>query len=297
MDVWGREPRQGGGFLGPECRKPAGCRRSGTAIVLVTALYGINHGRMIEAIKHTEVLRTCDPLRCFCAWMLAAVVVGLNLFVELKLPAAETTTDKRPTEALVPLKLKLPAPAFVGTPQNIAVGSDVEPMSKQPRPPLMVPNDVKNLAPGSQITCSDTNAVSSTLAKITDGDKQAIDTSVVLLRKGSQYVQFDLGSPDELFAIVIWHAHDSPKVYHDVIVQVADDAGFTQNVRTLFNNDRDNSSGRGIGTDREYFDTNEGKLVDPKGTLARHVRVYSRGSTESALNEYTEVEIYGRPPK
>ena len=36
----------------------------------------------------------------------------------------------------------------------------------------------------------------------------------------------DLGSPQEIFAIVIWHAHNMPKVYHDVIVQVADDPDF-----------------------------------------------------------------------
>jgi hypothetical protein len=200
-------------------------------------------------------------------------------------------------DKLVPLNLKLPAPAFVGTPQNVPADADVEPMSTTPRPPLMVPEGLKNLAPGSTISCSDTNVRASGLAKITDGDKQAIDTSVVLLRKGTQFVQFDLGMPSELFAIVIWHAHDTPKFYRDVIVQVADDPAFTQNLHTLFNNDKDNSSGRGAGTDREYFETNEGKLVKAGGTKARYVRLYSRGSSESALNEYTEVEIYGRPLK
>jgi hypothetical protein len=51
----------------------------------------------------------------------------------------------------------------------------------------------------------------------------------------------------------------------------------------------------GAGTDREYFETNQGKLIDAKGVKARYVRLYSRGSTDSALNEYTEVEIYARP--
>ena len=45
------------------------------------------------------------------------------------------------------------------------------------------------------------------------------------------------------------------KVYHDVIVQVADDPDFIENVRTIFNNDSDNTSGLGVGTDREYFET------------------------------------------
>ena len=97
----------------------------------------------------------------------------------------------------------------------------------------------------------------------------------------------DLGSPSEIFAILIWHAHNSVKVYHDVVVQAADDAEFTQNVKTIFNNDQDNSSGLGVGTDREFFETNEGKLIDAKGIKAQYLRFYSKGSTESALNDST----------
>lgn len=198
---------------------------------------------------------------------------------------------------LVPLKPKLPAPAFIGTPKDAPAGVNLEPPSATPRAPLMIPKDAKNVAPGSPITCSDTNATPTALAKITDGNKEANDTSIVLLRKRTQWVQFDLGSAQEIYAVVIWHAHDTPKVYRDVIVQVADDAAFSSNVKTLFNNDIDNTSELGIGTDHEYFETNAGKTIDTKGAKARYVRLYSRGNTESALNEYTEVEIYGRPAK
>jgi hypothetical protein len=107
----------------------------------------------------------------------------------------------------------------------------------------------------------------------------------------------DFGSPQEIFAVVIWHAHNSAKVYHDVIIQIADDQDFLQNVKTIFNNDQDNTSGLGVGTDREFFETHEGKLIDTKGVTARYSRFYSKGSTESALNEYTEIEVYGRPAK
>jgi len=78
---------------------------------------------------------------------------------------------------------------------------------------------------------------------------------------------------------------------------VADDQDFIQNVKTIFNNDQDNTSGLGVGTDREYFETQFGKTIDAKGAKGRYVRFYSKGSTESALNEYTEMEIYGRPAK
>jgi hypothetical protein len=165
-------------------------------------------------------------------------------------------------ENLVPLNLKLPAPAFKGTPKDIQLSSYVEPLSDKPRAPMMVPAGLKNLAPGAKITCSDKNAAADALAKIVDGDKEASEQSIIYLRKGTQWVQMDFGSPQEIFAIVIWHAHNSAKVYHDIVVQAADDQDFIENVRTIFNNDQDNTSGLGVGTDREYFETHEGKLID-----------------------------------
>ena len=71
----------------------------------------------------------------------------------------------------------------------------------------------------------------------------------------------------KLWRVVIWHAHDSPKLYRDVVVQVADDPDFIDGVRTLYNNDYDNSSGLGIGNDKEYFENNEGRLIDGKGVI------------------------------
>jgi hypothetical protein len=147
----------------------------------------------------------------------------------------------------------------------------------------------------SILSCSAKNTSADTLAAITDGDKSASDRSIVVLPRGSQWVQMDFGSSQEIYAIVIWHAYDLAKIYHDVIVQTADDPDFTRNVRNLFNNDRTNASGRGAGRDLEYIETYEGKLIDAKGIKARYLRFYSKGSTESALNEYTEIEVYGRP--
>ncbi len=198
---------------------------------------------------------------------------------------------------LVPLILKLPDPAFKGTPKDIPLGPNIEPLSDKPRPPMMVPAGLKNIAPGTKLTSSDKNATAETLGKLTDGDKEASEQSIIYLRKGTQWVQMDFGSPQEVFAIVLWHAHNSAKVYHDVIVQASDDPDFVNNVQTLYNNDYDNTSGLGAGKDREYFETREGRLIDAKGTKARYLRFYSKGSTESALNEYTEIEVYGRPAK
>jgi len=199
-------------------------------------------------------------------------------------------------DAWVPLKLKLPAAVGAGTPKNVPPGSSVE-LNPKPPPPLLMPGAASNVAPGKKISCSDKNATAGDLAKLTDGDKEAEESSILLLHKGLQWVQFDLGVPHEIFAVVVWHAFDAPKIYRSVIVQVADDADFTDNVRTLFNNDRENSAGLGIGTDRQYFESNQGKVVDAKGARARFVRLYSNGNSDSLLNEYTEVEIYARPAK
>jgi hypothetical protein len=64
-------------------------------------------------------------------------------------------------------------------------------------------------------------------------------------------------------------------------------------VRTLFNNDRDNSSGIGLGTNLLYFETHEGKIVDGKGMRARYVRCYTNGSNLMRLNCWQELEVYG----
>jgi hypothetical protein len=231
-----------------------------------------------------------------------ALVLGLLLVsLAARALAAGAEKDKAPaaTADRVPLILDLPRAAFVGTPPNdLQTNSYTEAYDpNKTRPPMMVPPGLKNLAPGSKLACSVTNVTPETLAKLTDGDKDAYDESVVFLRRGRQYVQMDLGSPQELFAIVIWHAHNMLKVYHDVVVQVSDDADFKQSVCVLFNNDQDNTSGLGVGTDREYFETREGKLIDAKGVKVRYLRFYSNGSTNGALNEYTEIEVYGRPPK
>ena len=192
-----------------------------------------------------------------------------------------------------PLKLKLPAPVFAGTPKQAPAGVTVDPPSTKP-PIILVPPDARNIAPKAKLTSSDKNATTALLARITDGDKEAQEDSVVLLRKGLQWIQFDFGRSEEIFAVAIWHAHDTAKIYRCVIVQAADDADFTENVRTLFNNDADNRAGLGAGTDRQYFESYQGKTIDARGLRARYIRLYSQGSTESALNEYTEVEIYGR---
>lgn len=198
---------------------------------------------------------------------------------------------------LVPIDLKLPKPAFKGTPKNIPPGSKLEKPRDRPREPFLAPAGSRIISSARPVTSSDREPILGALRFVTDGEKEATEGSYVELGPGVQWVQIDLGSPHELHAIVVWHFHMSARVYRDVIVQVADDADFIRNVRTLFNNDHDNSAGLGVGPDLEYWETYEGKLIAAKGVTARYVRLSSNGNHIDDLNHYTEVEVWGLPAR
>jgi hypothetical protein len=163
----------------------------------------------------------------------------------------------------------------------------------EPRPPFLAPAGVKNVAFGKPVVSSDKEPIIGEVEMITDGDKEAADGSYVELGPSLQNVTIDLGTECDIYAILFWHYHKEARVYFDVVVQVADDPDFITNVRTLFNNDADNSSGLGSGKDMNYIETAEGKLIDAKGVRARYVRLYSNGNSSNELNHYIEVEVFG----
>jgi hypothetical protein len=213
-------------------------------------------------------------------------------------PVDAQTAAKAPAAAdkLVPIPIQLPKPMFEGTPQNLSVPNLQKPLGRA-RDPFLAPAGVTNVAKGKKVTSSDKDPVIGEIEQVTDGDKKGADGSYVELGPGLQHVTIDLGAIHEVFAVLFWHFHKTPRVYFDVIVQVADDAAFTKNVRTLFNNDHDNTSKLGPGKDMNFVETSEGKLVDAKGSRARYVRLYSRGSNANELNHYVEVEVFGRLAK
>jgi hypothetical protein len=194
------------------------------------------------------------------------------------------------------LKITLPKPMFVGTPKNIRT-ANLEMITGKPRGPFMVPVGTALLSAGKPVTASDKEPVIGEIAFVTDGKKSGEDGYYVELGPMLQWVQIDLGKPQELYAIVAWHYHSQARVYRDVVVQVSDDKDFISGVTTIFNNDHDNTSGLGAGKDKEYIETFDGKLFDPKGVKARYVRLYSGGNTSNDMNHYVEVEVYGLPAK
>ena len=209
---------------------------------------------------------------------------------------AEGTTEESSGDApagMIPLPIELPPAVFTGTPTNIKVDNLEKPLG-EPRPTFYVPEGTTNVAKGQPVTSSDSFPIIGTLDQITDGDARATDGSWVELGPFEQHVQVDLGAPKELYAILLWHYHKQPRVYFDVVVQTADDPDFVTNVKTLFNNDIDNSLGLGTGSDMHYVETSEGKLIEAKGTKARYVRCYSNGSNANDMNHYIEVAVFGK---
>ena len=211
-------------------------------------------------------------------------------------PTQEKTTADTAKSDFVALNIELPKPMFVGTPQNIRVPNLEKPLRKA-RQPFYAPAGTTNIAFGRMVTSTDDMPIIGELELITDGDKAGADGSFVELGPMLQSVTIDLEEQYEIYAVLVWHFHKQARVYYDVIVQIADDPDFITNVQTVFNNDIDNTAGLGIGNDRHYVETYEGKLIDAKGVKAQYVRLYSAGNSSNDLNHYIEVEIYGKPAK
>lgn len=192
------------------------------------------------------------------------------------------------------LKVKFPKPMFIGTPKGIT-SDNLEPNpTKIKRKPILVPKDVTLISKGLSVKASDEEPIIGEVELITDSDKEGADGSYVEFGPGVQWVQIDLKKPSEIFAVAVWHYHAQGRVYKDVVIKCADDKDFITNVQQIFNNDHDNSAGLGVGKDKEYIETNTGRVLPAAGVIGRYVRLYSNGNTSNDMNHYIEVDVYGR---
>lgn len=207
--------------------------------------------------------------------------------------AAESTVGVDAAGKMVPLQFENPPHPFGSWKIDFSGRLDPKVEGRQQPMPL-VPRDVGIISRRCLVTSSDTDPVIGALAMVTDGDKSISSGGFVELGPGSQWVQIDLGKEQEIWAVVFWPYTAEHRIYRDVIVQVADDAGFTRNAHTLFNNDHDNSSGQGAGNDYEFISFANGRVIAARGVKARFVRCWSRGNTSNDLNHYVEVEVWGR---
>jgi hypothetical protein len=210
---------------------------------------------------------------------------------------AVETVEAKCDAKLVAIPLVLPKPMFVGTPGNIQNVPNLEKPLGKARPDFLSPEGTVNVAIKKTVMSSDDMPIIGELEMITDGDKEASDGSYVELAPFKQNVTIDLGAEHEIFAVVVWHYHKESRVYLNQVVQTASDADFVTNVNTIFNNDGDNVQGLGAGSDMNYVETAEGKLIDAKGVKGRYVRLHSNGNNSNELNHYIEVEVYGKAVK
>lgn len=205
---------------------------------------------------------------------------------------ATVLLNAKSDDALVELKIELPPVALVGTPQPIRVPA--ERLAPAQTPSVKIPKGCTNLAAGKTVTASDKNPIVGEPAYLTDGDKDGDEGYEVELAPGLQWIQIDLGEAADIFAIALWHYHRQKRVYHDVVIQVSDDPAFKKDVKTVFNNDFDNSAKLGKGEDKVYIETHAGKIIPVNGVHGRYVRFYSRGNTSDSGNHYIEAEVYGK---
>ena len=194
----------------------------------------------------------------------------------------------------VALKIQFPPPHSSGTPKEIKSDNlEPDPGPGKFRPPIMV-----ETTEDTKVTTSE-EAVTGENEYVVDGDKTPDATSMLQLPGGVQWVQLDLGAEHDISAVCVWHDQGDERVYKDVIVQISNDEKFLKDVITVFNNDHDDSAKLGKkGTDKEYRERNEGRpisaMVDDKPTKGRYVRCYSNGSTSEPVNNYIEIEVFGK---
>jgi hypothetical protein len=227
------------------------------------------------------------------AWFPVTGFICALLALGLSTSMQSSRAFSQSTEKLIPLRIEYPKPPLEGTPENINVPNLEKPTSKL-REPFLAPAGVTNVAKGKSVTGTEKAPIMGDLSMITDGDKTQSMDSLVELGPGVQNVTIDLGNNYEVYAVLFWHSY-VPRAYLGVVVQLAEDKDFTKGVRTVFNNDAENKDGQGVGTDKHYIESYQGKLVDAKGTRARYVRLWSRGNSNNNLSDYIEVEVYGRP--
>ena len=192
------------------------------------------------------------------------------------------------------LSTAIPPEQIEGTPMPIKLPNVAPALTKMPT--VSVPEETKLLSKGKPVTSSDTFPIIGEVSYITDGEKLGGEGYFVELLDGAQWVQIDLEASAKIEAIWMWHYHSQARAYHDVVVQISDDATFKTGVTTVYNSDSDGSSKLGAGNEQAYVESRFGKLLDVNGVKGRYVRFYSNGNTSNSMNHYIEIEVYGIAP-
>lgn len=164
-----------------------------------------------------------------------------------------------------------------------------------------------NVAKNKSVTSNGTVTNNMPLSIVTDGVTARDQYALIGVSTGPKWVQVDLGQAYGIKKINIrndWGASaDTYRTGRDHVVQVSNDPNFATGVTTVFNNDQDNSSGLGVGTDAEYQEPADGsgKTITLSSTInARYVRFSANGhvrvnQTYNPVNTPVEIEVYADP--
>jgi hypothetical protein len=233
------------------------------------------------------------PYRLIAFIAVSALITGCGGgSEETSADSSEQSSKSASTAGGTVLTTSIPSEAIEGTPMPIKVANLLPALESMPTP--VVPEGTVLLSAGKPVTSSDDFPIIGDVSLITDGDKDAGEGYYVELMDGLQWVQIDLEASATINAIWLWHFHSQKRAYHDVVIQISDDADFKSGVTTVFNNDFDNSAGLGKGSDQPYVESFFGKVVLTNGAVGRYVRLYSAGNTSNGSNHYIEVEVFGK---
>ena len=126
-----------------------------------------------------------------------------------------------------------------------------------------------------------------------DGVTDSTSPNHIDVGEGSKFIVIDLGGPAMVDGLNVWRYYNDVRQYHDVVYQLSTTSDFSADVTTVFNNDANNSTQQGAGSDPEYREGPSGKPVYFPPVRARYLRLWSSGNTLNNDNHYTEVEVYG----
>lgn len=256
------------------------------------AAYG--QGMLARARHPRSSGRLKNLLSLAAILVLLAIPVAILAIANLapQSPGTAEQIDNPPATELIEFSPEFPPPSFFGTPVDIRL-PNLEP-ARAPRLTFTAPAAVHLISHNATVTSSDPKPLLGELGMITDGLKTGDDAHFVELAAGPQWVQIDLGKPQEIFAVTLWHYHRKMRAYRDVVIEISPEESFSSGAVTIYNNDHDNSLGFGAGQDLAYIETHHGRIIDVDGIRARYIRLHSNGNTTDELNHYTEVEVYGR---
>lgn len=161
-----------------------------------------------------------------------------------------------------------------------------------------------NVALDKAVSTNGTVSGGGSVSIVTDGARASSGYVLISVADGPKWVQVDLGQAYAISRINVlndWGGTSGvARTGRDHVVQLSNDPTFATGVTTVFNNDSDNSSGLGAGSDAAYQEPTDGtgkNIVLTTPVNARYVRSWANGHVRvtgetNLVNTPVELEVY-----